>query len=337
MSFLIILCIYIQPLFREMYGGTFRELGCPDVSWNTYVQILLLLHQALIPGSLQIGMEGRGVATVNRADYVTPVFPLLDDEKIDRFLDDLDKKMVKAPRNARIGDYEEIIPEQIGYKLDRARFREQFYSFLYGAGPLSIEAPRLKVHAKVDSELLAHIRDKRIGYYVTFYNSRNKNRSHNVALAAQAINNTVVFPGEHFSFNRVVGMRTTAKGYRQAPIIVRGEYSEGIGGGICQVSSTLFNAVDRAGLAVKQRYSHSRHVPYVPPGRDATVSWGGPDFTFQNLYNQPVLIRAHAGGGQMTVAVYSSDVINYRPREVPGTSRRLPEEISLDLEANMHE
>lgn len=320
-----------------MYGGIFRELGCPDLSWNTYVQILLLLHQALNPGSVQIGMQGRSVATVNRADYMAPVFPLLADDKIDRLLDDLDKKMYHAPRNARIGDHEEIIPEQNGYKLDRDRFREQFYSFLYGSGSLSIEAPRLKIHAKVDSELLAHIRDKRIGHYVTFYNSRNKNRSHNVALAAQAINNTVVFPGEHFSFNRVVGMRTTAKGYRQAPIIVRGEFSEGIGGGICQVSSTLFNAVDRAGLVIKQRYSHSRNVPYVPPGRDATVSWGGPDFAFQNLYNQPVLIRAHAGGGQMTVAVYSSELINHKPREVPGTTRRLPEEIIFDLEAKAKE
>ncbi|CAH8244179.1 VanW family protein [Paenibacillus melissococcoides] len=282
-------------------------------------------------------MQGRSVATVNRADYMAPVFPLLADDKIDRLLDDLDKKMYHAPRNARIGDHEEIIPEQNGYKLDRDRFREQFYSFLYGSGSLSIEAPRLKIHAKVDSELLAHIRDKRIGHYVTFYNSRNKNRSHNVALAAQAINNTVVFPGEHFSFNRVVGMRTTAKGYRQAPIIVRGEFSEGIGGGICQVSSTLFNAVDRAGLVIKQRYSHSRNVPYVPPGRDATVSWGGPDFAFQNLYNQPVLIRAHAGGGQMTVAVYSSELINHKPREVPGTTRRLPEEIIFDLEAKAKE
>lgn len=337
MSFLFKLCADNEPRFREMYVGTFRELGCPDLSWTTYVQILLLLHQALVPGSVQISVQGRSVATANRADYVAPVFPLLNDEKINRLLDDLDKKVYQAPRNARIGDYEEIIPEQSGYKLDRRRFREQFYSCLYSTGSQSIEAPRLKVHATVDSELLAHIRDKRIGYYVTFYNSRNRNRSHNVNLAAKAINNTVVFPGEQFSFNRVVGMRTTAKGYRQAPIIVRGEYSEGIGGGICQVSSTLFNAVDRAGLAIKQRYSHSRHVPYVPPGRDATVSWGGPDFTFQNRYNQPVLIRAHAGGGQMAVAVYSSELIKYIPREVPGTTRRLPEEISLDVEVKVKE
>lgn len=80
-----------------MYGGIFRELGCPDLSWNTYVQILLLLHQALNPGSVQIGMQGRSVATVNRADYMAPVFPLLADDKIDRLLDDLDKKCITPP------------------------------------------------------------------------------------------------------------------------------------------------------------------------------------------------------------------------------------------------
>ncbi|CAM3708935.1 hypothetical protein PALA111701_21990 [Paenibacillus lactis] len=92
------------------------------------------------------------------------------------------------------------------------------------------------------------------------------------------------------------------------------------------MSSTLFNAIDRAGLKIVQRYSHSRNVPYVPPGRDATVSWGGPDFVFENAYNEPILIRALSGGGKMTVSVYSSEFIEYKPREVPSMSRRLPEE-----------
>src|SRR5690606_24482567 len=114
---------------------------------------------------------------------------------------------------------------------------------------------------------------KLIGQYVTYYNSRNKNRSHNISLAAKSINNYVLFPGEVFSFNKVVGQRTISKGYMRAKVIVRGEFSEGIGGGICQVSSTLYNAADHAGLKIMQRYSHSRSVPYVPPGRDATVNW----------------------------------------------------------------
>ncbi len=190
------------------------------------------------------------------------------------------------------------------------------------------------VYPKVDSELLATVQEKMIGQYTTYFNSNNKNRSHNISLAAKAINNQFVFPGETFSFNQIVGIRSASRGYLRAKIIVRGEISEGIGGGICQISSTLFNAADRAGLKIVQRYSHSRNVTYVPPGRDATVSWYGPDFVFQNMYNQPVLIRAIVSGGQTTILIYSSESINVKSRDVPSASKRLPAEIDADRNVN---
>jgi vancomycin resistance protein YoaR len=114
-----------------------------------------------------------------------------------------------------------------------------------------------------------------------------------------------------------------------APVIVRGELSEGIGGGICQVSSTLYNAVDRAGLEIVQRYSHSRRVPYVPRGRDATVSWYGPDFVFRNKLNQPILIQSKIYGGQMIVLIFSSDTADNSQRNVPGAPNKLPKEINI--------
>jgi vancomycin resistance protein YoaR len=195
--------------------------------------------------------------------------------------------------------------------------------------------PLSEIYPKVDSELLADIRIQQIGQYVTYFNSYNKSRSHNIFLAAKAIDNHVIFPNETFSFNKVVGKRTLEKGYLRAPIIVKGELSEGVGGGICQVSSTLYNAADRAGLKIVERYSHSRNVPYVPSGRDATVSWYGPDFRFQNQYNQPILIRAKRIGGTMIVTLYSSDVINYEPRVVPSAESQLPKEINVEQEIHV--
>src|SRR5699024_7644450 len=106
------------------------------------------------------------------------------------------------------------------------------------------------------------------GSYVTYFKETNKERSHNIRLSTEAINNHVVFPNDEFSFNEVVGERTKEKGYMKAPVIVKGELSEDIGGGICQVSSTLFNAVDLKGIQTVERYSHSRSVPYVPQGQD---------------------------------------------------------------------
>ncbi len=176
------------------------------------------------------------------------------------------------------------------------------------------------MYPHVDSELLANIKTKQIAQYVTYYNHNRKQRSHNIFLASEAINNHVVFPGETFSFNQVVGERTEEKGYLPAPEIVKGELIEGIGGGICQVSSTLYNAVDKIGVQMIERYSHSKHVPYVPKGRDATVSWYGPDFSFKNTLNQPLLIRSKTKEGKMIVEVYSSDILEYKIKSVPKAS-----------------
>lgn len=296
--------------------------------------LLLSWQQVDLTDNLQIDYQGKTIGIIKHVDYTLPGSSMIDMAKLHQLLKDLDRQTYQAPVDARIGDHEQIIPEQTGYKLNRQMFTEHFLAYFYGSGPSKFEVPRLAIHANVDSELLAHIREKTIGSYATFYNSNNRNRSFNIALAAKSINNYVVFPGETFSFNLAVGKRTAAKGYLRASVIVRGELSEGIGGGICQVSSTLFNSVDRAGLKIVRRYSHSRSVPYVPPGRDATVSWDGPDFTFQNQYNQPILIRSNAGGGTIIVSLYSSQVIEHKPREVPSAVKRLPEEIPIETDAN---
>src|SRR5699024_11541629 len=123
---------------------------------------------------------------------------------------------------------------------------------------------------------------------------------------SDAIDSHVVFPGETFSFNKIVGKRTEEKGYKRAPVIVKGELAEDIRGGICQTSSTLYNAVDLQGIEIVERYSHSRSVRYVPPGRDPTVSWWGPDFSFKNKLHQPILIRTIAENAEMTINIYSS-------------------------------
>lgn len=299
------------------------------MNWACIAGLLLLLPQVNPIDQLWVKHQGKTAIIADRKDYTLPALPLVNWDKFDHLVDDLDREIYQPPQNAKIGDNGKIVPEKEGFKLDRIKFTKQFQTYFFSNGAYTIEAPRTPVYSKVDSELIAQIREKPIGNYVTYFNSRNKNRVHNIALAAKAINNAVVFPGEIFSFNQVVGKRTTEKGYLKAKVIVKGELSEGIGGGICQVSSTLFNAADRAGLQIVQRYSHSRSVPYVLPGRDATVSWDGPDFSFKNKYNQPILIRVYAGEGRMFVTIYSSDMIEYKPRVVRSTSKQLPEEISI--------
>lgn len=132
----------------------------------------------------------------------------------------------------------------------------------------------------------------------------NKNRNTNVRLAAEAINGSVIKPGQEFSFNKTVGQRTEAKGYKGAAAYNNGEVVQEIGGGVCQVSTTLYNAVVRAGLQISYRRSHTFEPSYVTPGMDATVSWDQPDFKFINNSSTAIGIKAHYADQKMTVAIY---------------------------------
>ncbi|TYR77354.1 hypothetical protein FZC79_00590 [Rossellomorea vietnamensis] len=276
---------------------------------------ILLAAMGISSDKLNIDLkyEEETVENISLAEYEMSPYPeyLIDETKLNELIIRTNKKISKEAVDASLNEHGEIVSEQNGRTIDQTKFKQAFYEAFYNRKPSQLEIPASPVYPKVDSELLERIKRKRISHYVTYFNVRNKERVHNIKLASDAINNQVVFPGETFSFNQVVGKRTVSKGYLPAPVIIKGELSEGIGGGICQVSSTLFNAVDRAGVKILERYSHSRRVPYVPPKRDATVSWYGPDFTFRNQHNQPLLIRSMVLGGQMIIMVFSSEDLDY--------------------------
>jgi vancomycin resistance protein YoaR len=284
--------------------------------------LLLLVPQAKIPDQLALTDHGHIIESVYREDYFVSYLnaPFIDEDKLHALLNKLERKIYQAPVDAALDDDGMIIPEQSGMKLDRKKFQVLFHKHLYRQGHNQLELPKQMIYPRVDSELLDRIREQKIGEYVTYFKTSNKERSHTIELSADTINNYVLFPGDTFSFNQVVGKRTKEKGYLPAPVIVKGELAEDVGGGICQVSSTLFNAVDRAGMTILQRYSHSRSVPYVPPGRDATVSWYGPDFKFKNKYSQPIIIRAKTKNGKMFIKILTANFITPDTRKVPSVS-----------------
>ncbi|MEH7413807.1 VanW family protein [Neobacillus drentensis] len=288
-----------------------------NISW--LLGLFILSHPVNTPEHLSFTNNGKPLS-VNHCTGLSmnlPELPIINNVQLNRCMDNIDQQVAKNPKNAMFDSRGNIIPEQIGYRLHRQLFTERVFSYYFNNGSTSLELPLQTIYPKVDSELLVDIRNAKIGKYVTSFNTYNKERTNNIYLATNAINNVVLFPGETFSFNQVVGKRTAEKGYLPATVIKRGEFSEDIGGGICQVSSTLFNAVDNAGLNIIKRFSHSRQVSYIPPGRDATVSWNGPDFVFTNKYNQPILIQAKTVGNELRVEVYSSDVIHFNPKKVP--------------------
>ena len=140
--------------------------------------------------------------------------------------------------------------------------------------------------------------------YTTTYDSSNTNRTTNLRLASNKINGTVIMPGEVFSYNKVVGKRTIAAGYKNAAIFSEGQVVDGLGGGICQVSSTLYNTAVFADMTITSRQNHMFVPSYVKAGKDATVVWGSIDFKFRNDRNYPIKIESSVSGGKCTVSFY---------------------------------
>ena len=144
--------------------------------------------------------------------------------------------------------------------------------------------------------------------HTTYFKSSDKQRSLNIKLAAQKIDGRVIKAGEVFSFNQIVGPRTKGRGFKESVEIVNNKYVTGVGGGVCQVSSTLYNSVLFAGLEIIERKNHSRPVTYVPLGRGATVYYDLIDFKFKNNFSHPIMIMAKVVNKQLTITLLGKDL-----------------------------
>ena len=146
--------------------------------------------------------------------------------------------------------------------------------------------------------------------FSTNYSTRDTDRTTNLRLAANKINGTVLMPGETFSYNQVVGARTIAAGYKEAPIYVSGEVVDGLGGGICQITSTLYNAVVYANLEIVERSNHQFVPSYVTASRDATVVYGSIDFKFKNNRDYPIKLVCSVSGGVANFQIFGMKTEN---------------------------
>lgn len=143
-----------------------------------------------------------------------------------------------------------------------------------------------------------------LGEFTTIYDASNKNRSNNLSISAEKIDGTIIMPGEIFSYNQIVGERTIAAGYKEAGAYAGGRVVQDVGGGICQTSSTLYNAALLANLEIVDRSNHQFLTSYVSASQDATVAWGSIDFQFKNTRTYPIKIEASAKNGVCKMAIY---------------------------------
>lgn len=217
-------------------------------------------------------------------------------------IDKIAEQVIGDPVSATVSkeDGKTIVPEKVGVQFDV----EEARTIIGDGSAASYEIPVTTTAAKVTAEKLEEVlfRDT-LASCSTSLNEGNVPRTNNVRLASAAINGTILNPGEEFSYNNVVGERTTERGYQSAGAYSGNEIIDEVGGGVCQPSSTLYMAVLRADLEVTQRVNHSFTVAYTPLGEDATVSWGGPDFCFKNDTDYPIKILAEQSNGQLTMTI----------------------------------
>lgn len=203
----------------------------------------------------------------------------------------------------------EFIQEIIGISFDKEKAENDYLNLADGEVleiKLVEEKPEITT-ANLDNVLFAEV----LATYKTTYNASNVDRSTNLEVAARNINGTILLPGEIFSYNKEVGQRTYANGFKDAHIFAGGKVVDGLGGGICQVSSTLYNAILKVdGIEIVERKNHMMYPQYVEPSLDATVVWGSIDFRFKNTRETPIKIVATVKNGVATTTIYGKKATN---------------------------
>lgn len=217
-------------------------------------------------------------------------------------------KQLPETRAARVGLVKGAIirvPEVGSVAIDEQKLPTAVEdAVLKGASEVTL--PVHEAEKRVPDSELAKIKEV-VSTFTTHFPLR-RNRIENIRVAASKLNGIVLLPGERLSFNKTVGKRTIEAGFKEAPVFVNGKHDLGIGGGICQVSTTLYNAALFADLAIKQRRNHSMPVPYVPVGRDATVDYPRTDLVIENSMATPIGVVCHYVPGTLSFSILGQKV-----------------------------
>jgi vancomycin resistance protein YoaR len=288
----------------QLHKFKLKDLGYITNAEDVKKQISLILYNDLNPIEkvkqyIDIRKKGRSYEITQDIEY----------NKFDICINKFDFSKLPKPVNAK-HIYEDgqikIISDVSGVEADRKKLFEELLESLNNAKRDFILFTK-ELKAQVTKEILKTqgIKEK-ISSFTTSFSASNIPRSSNIRLATKMIDGIIIPPGETFSFNKVVGPRTRAKGFQEAGIYINGNLDQGLGGGICQVSTTLYNAVLLADLDIIERDNHSLTVHYVPLSRDAAVNYGSKDLKFKNNTKYHLYIHAKCSESTVTFSLFST-------------------------------
>jgi len=296
-------------------GGRFQVDDAVDAAWQV--------------GKDDNLFERLYMSSRERNVVITPDFKV-DLAKLELRIAKIGKEIRKPAKNARAkmdtkGNLLLAAKEEKGVTLDEKATKEALLKS--GVAALADGETATLVITEEEPKVMSGDLGKMgelLGSFSTNYSSSPSNRKANVALAASKIDGTLLAPGEVFSYNGCVGPREVEFGWKMAHQFQDGLVVDGVGGGVCQVSTTLYNAVLQADLKVVSRSNHSMTVAYVRPGRDATVSYGNTDFRFANSTPGPIFLGARADGDRLTFRIYGTQKPERRVLEIySGEARSL--------------
>lgn len=234
-----------------------------------------------------------------------------DKKEINNAISKIQTQFNKEPINASItkgeDDQFKITLEKDGQEIDKNKLVNDIDKGISNKDitDVSVSGTIKKIEPEIKKSSLTKI-DTKISSFSTDFSSSDDNRSNNIKVAAKALNGTTIMPNETFSFNKIVGERTEENGYKSSEVIIGDKLESGLGGGVCQVSTTLHNAVVRCGIIPTERDHHNVPVTYVGLGMDATVDYGHIDYKFKNTFNFPIYIECSVRNKTLVVNIYSN-------------------------------
>ncbi len=229
------------------------------------------------------------------------------EEKIDSIVAEIEC----LPQDATISFYPNsnvmfnITPHTVGTAVDKQKLYDDISTALAMSKNAVVQVPVITTMPNITQEKLNLSTVKQAEFATDFSKSSNERKS-NIKLAFEKLNGTMVLPGQEFSFNQTVGERTAENGFKTAKVIVEGKYQDGIGGGVCQASTTLYNALIRAGVDVSEVHKHTLPASYVPLAFDAMVSYGYADLKFTNSTDSPIFIKTYTDDKNVYAQVFGN-------------------------------
>ena len=239
---------------------------------------------------------------------IIPIVSYYNISKIDELIKQLNEQFYISPVNATaevINDKVAVTKGSYGQNINKQQLKSIIIYKIDNLNSKDSEIPITVLKPKYTSKQLSKI-DTLLGSYETYFNPKNINRVNNISVATQATSNVIINTNEKFSFNNELREKNVYNQLREAPIILNGKPDKGVGGGICQVSTTIYNAALYAGMDIVEITNHSIPSPYVNKGRDATVCEGAIDFVFKNKYNTPIIVHNTILSNKIVSNIYGS-------------------------------